>query len=168
MWQWRENDNIRVDADSNRCLGRPGGTLGNARAPNGNAGLKRCDEHDHFQWWHRSNRKGKECCTGLRGWDSDQCLQYHQHQVRTTVCNMDSADQNQFFNFEIATTDLVEGREQDFFIKHKNKCLEVDRSMNLVLNECGTSSGRWHKINAKPPMERVIYQQLTGLSNSTL
>ena len=58
------------DARTNLCL---------ARRPvdknDGNVVAALCSDLDPFQYWHGANREGKKCCSGIRGWDSAQCLQ---------------------------------------------------------------------------------------------
>jgi len=65
-------------AATGRCLALPRRPWGSAGAATYVLALEPCDNRkrrNSGQWWHGSNRKKKgECCAGLRGWNSDQCL----------------------------------------------------------------------------------------------
>lgn len=54
--------------------------------------LDECDEKNHRFFWHLGNRnqRSKKCCSGLRAWNTDQCLQGGQSGGRavTTICEL--------------------------------------------------------------------------------
>jgi len=58
------------DANTNLCLARR--NSGNRDSHNVVAAS--CSTEDPMQLWHRSNREGEECCSGLRSYDSMYCL----------------------------------------------------------------------------------------------
>ena len=61
------------DQDSDRCLNRPGGHVGNFAPPTGEVRLEACDPNQRTMWWHPGDHKDDgTCCNGIRSWDSDQ------------------------------------------------------------------------------------------------
>ena len=54
----------------------------------------RCDDakrRNSGQWWHASNRDhNKRCCSGLKAWNTDQCLVSGSvgSQLATSVCDL--------------------------------------------------------------------------------
>ena len=93
------------------CLSMPGGSWNNAGQPMGTAKLDACEDSSDtnlskealsggkmsHQWWHPANRiddgeaKGA-CCSGLRSWNSDQCIvgnvEGEGTGIQTGVCDM--------------------------------------------------------------------------------
>ena len=50
------------------------------------------------QWWHAANRRADgRCCSGLRAWNSDQCITTN---GRTSVCDLDGAGQRAQLDFD--------------------------------------------------------------------
>jgi len=95
------------EVDSGMCVTRPGGRWGNAAAPTGTTRLAPCDRDDPVQWFHGANQKQgqKQCCSGIRSWNSDQCLQKQGDGLETGVCTMDGSSGSQLF--EVANGKLM-------------------------------------------------------------
>ena len=87
-WQLR-------DEASGLCLGIKDRTWGNAKAPRAEVSLLPCEQErtrNSMQWWQRSNRHDNgKCCSGLRVWNTDQCLvsSGSNDRLRTSVCNLE-------------------------------------------------------------------------------
>ena len=67
----------------------------NAGAPDDSLVLRPCSDKGTTQWWHRANRAARgarKCCTGLRSWNSDQCIVQAGVGGKTSVCDLDSAN----------------------------------------------------------------------------
>lgn len=101
------------------CLVRSSGEWNSAGAPDGSAKFEECEavgtgekavgESKTYlssnQWWHPSNRltTGAEtdgkCCSGIRAWNTDQCLLSEVHKgelsVNTRVCDMQGPSEQQ-------------------------------------------------------------------------
>jgi len=76
-----------------QCLALRSNSWGNAGPPNDHIVLQTCDTKSTRQWWHGSNRRldgskrsvarGEDqtendgCCTGLRSWNCDQCMDWN-------------------------------------------------------------------------------------------
>merc|ERR1712146_236201 len=54
------------------------------------AQLVPCDKNDDRQRWHGANKKSNgKCCSGLRAWNTDQCIQsVSGGLVNTLVCDI--------------------------------------------------------------------------------
>jgi len=80
---------------SQRCLQLQGHhDWGNAAAPTDRLMMVACAETqlpNSRQWWHEANRlPSGRCCSGLRAWNSDQCLvSLNGDELRTTTCALE-------------------------------------------------------------------------------
>merc|ERR1712151_954875 len=63
----------------------------------GSAALRPCDPSDHRFFWHLGNKgpDGK-CCSGLRAWNTDQCLEGARNsEAQTYICDVSGRRQAQ-------------------------------------------------------------------------
>lgn len=156
----REIFGIRVGPDSaaaGKCLTFKGaaGTSPNGR---GVAELEDCDSANDRQWWHGANRDTSKadqpCCSGLRAWNTDQCISGVQNRkVETFVCGVDGTSQEQFW--ELSGDGLV--RHKAGLMSHY--CLEATAANGLQLDTCKGAGGVWIKELPMEPIETRLYQQ---------
>ena len=139
------------------CLDRSDGKpeavmLGNAKMPEGPLGLRDCGAAP-MQQWHVGNRKDDgECCSGLRGMLSDQCVAIRGGGMRTAVCSIDGSDRSQKAELVDIGGDAVEVRLQG------DRCLLATRD-GVSLGPCGGSSAQWRRTDVHLSVERTIYDE---------
>ena len=124
-----------------RSDGKPEGVmLGNAKMPEGPLGLRDCGAAP-MQQWHVGNRKDDgECCSGLRGMLSDQCVAIRGGGMRTAVCSIDGSDRSQ-------KAELVARRHS--LVLDAIDSVERNGAANLALTESGAIVGT--KITRQHP-----------------
>lgn len=137
---------------SGLCLRFTGaaGTSGHGRE---SAVLKQCDPGDDRFYWHFGNTIAhtRTCCSGIRAWNTDQCLANAAHgKVDTFVCAMAGNSYNQVW--EITRTGQL---------KQGNSCLGLgDGAGMLEASSCLLRSGAtWTKLSVKKPLETHIYER---------
>jgi hypothetical protein len=91
-----------------------------------------CSVDDPMQIWHRANRKGSECCSGIRSYDSMYCIAGgHSGKVVGNECNTYGRVQDQH-------VDIREDGEI-FFSKIKT-CLSVGADSSRVIKQSSCES----------------------------
>lgn len=76
------------------------GPPGTSTDGKGLVGLQPCNPDNDRQRWHGANRNAKangKCCSALRAWNTDQCLQIpmDETELRTTVCDISGVQYDQ-------------------------------------------------------------------------
>ena len=91
-----------------------------------------------------------ECCAGLRGYDSDQCVRDRggSYKPDTGVCAIDGSDTAQ--RAALQGNGKIELRGK--------RCLGV-ASSKLAAGPCAEIETRWEKVNEKTSLERSIYDK---------
>merc|ERR1712100_317538 len=101
------------------------GAAGTSPDGRGIAVLEDCNSYNDRQWWHGANRDtskaGQPCCSGLRAWNTDQCIAAVQGgRVETFVCEVDGTRNDQVW--ELSSDGLV--RHKAGLMSHY--CLEAN------------------------------------------
>jgi len=136
------------------CL-RFSGAAGTSGNGFGNAQLHACsDEEDHRLFWHMGNKgKGGKCCSGLRAWNTDQCLEDVDgaRTFKTAVCDVSGRNAMQHWavnaagQFERAGNCVVPS--DDGYLQRR-PCPAVQRSGH-----------HWIKHEAVEPLETQLYHK---------
>ena len=128
------------------CLDLAGGSRkwGSALAPESFVSLKPCAtsvERNSGQWWHASNRDSVgRCCSGLKAWNTDQCLSRSGGKVATRVCILGGTPEQ---SFSLDARGLRAGG--------RDRCV-VEDAASLVIRGCyGAPS--WVRRNRRHPRE---------------
>jgi len=135
---------------SGKCLlfqGRAG-TSGSGRD-----GIKfaNCDENNHRFFWHLGNvnHNTGSCCSGLRAWNTDQCLE---GQKGTGICDITGANPSQHWSLQ-----------DDGQLRHKDHCLGLADGNRLVESPCiafrSRGGARFTKQAARKPLETELYEK---------
>jgi len=143
------------------------GNAGTSPDGKGRAALKRCDPDDDRQRWHGANRdtakSGAPCCSGVRAWNTDQCLTGATEGSRggatTFVCEISGSRHDQMWS--------LDGEGQ---IRKKgggfmgSSCLEADASGTLRVSGCKggvglSNSAPWTKHQPEEPVESRLYHK---------
>ncbi|CAK9020281.1 Putative polypeptide N-acetylgalactosaminyltransferase 11 (pp-GaNTase 11) (Protein-UDP acetylgalactosaminyltransferase 11) (UDP-GalNAc:polypeptide N-acetylgalactosaminyltransferase 11) [Durusdinium trenchii] len=137
-----------------RFLG-PAGTSGQGTE---GVQLEQCDESNHRFFWHVGNRdrKSKKCCSGLRAWNTDQCLQGGQGGGRavTSICELSGAHSAQTWSLT-----------SDGQLKRGSSCLGPDNQQQPGIKEAPCVSfrskggARFSKVSATMPIETQLYRK---------
>jgi len=134
------------------------GSAGTSGTGFGKAFLKRCDSGDRRFFWHLGNKdrqNGGRCCTGLRAWNTDQCLNnVKEGGAQTAVCDVSGRNWAQFWSLT-----------QEGQLTRRGKCLalsktgsdEISESVCLGLRASG--GARWTKQGAVMPLETKLYRK---------
>lgn len=124
---------------------------------NGYANLWHCDKTDDNQYWHISNLKGFEngeddCCSGIRVWNSDQCLRQPSHVFYTGQCKIEGDD-----------------GEQQWYLDHKkgqlrrgDMCVALGRDNTMVDLPCSQvehTGTFWEQAHVRVPLETEYYRR---------
>jgi len=144
------------DEKSGKCLHYQGhaGTSGTGSE---GADLADCNEHDDRQFWHAGNmdRSTKKCCSGLRAWNTDQCLKGGQGggKAITTICTVAGLDSQQDW-----------GLRDSGQLSRGSQCLGPGDDPNtMVEGSClgfrNKGGAHWKKLGAKVPKEMELYQK---------
>lgn len=125
------------------------GTSGNGY---GQGELHMCDQDDHRFFWHLGNKKRKEgsCCSGLRAWNTDQCItQAVGGMVKTHVCDVSGRRPDQHWSLK------------DDLLTRGSSCIGTQSGETLVESPCVSfrSYGRprWSMQEKKMPLETQLY-----------
>lgn len=152
----KETFSIRV-ADSDQCLTYegPAGTSPNGR---GTASLRPCDANDDRQRWHGANRdttaSGQPCCSGLRAWNTDQCLMdASSGYLSTFVCDVSGRGVRQDWEF---TDNGQLRKKQGWGGMRGGKCVEYQNGVPQVA-ACKEPSF-WIKETPSEPIESKLYR----------
>mmetsp|Transcript_44527 Transcript_44527/g.83521 ORF Transcript_44527/g.83521 Transcript_44527/m.83521 type:complete len:747 (+) Transcript_44527:170-2410(+) len=150
---------------SGKCL-RYQRNAGTSSDGKGTASLEECDYKDHRFYWHHANKdsrnKGK-CCSGLKAWNTDQCItDVGTDHIRTTVCEVSGKNADQDWVVE-------KGRMINPMSKGNHLCIgphttEVlkRQSGQLVLLGCRdgfNNSYNWETLNSMMPLEGQLYRK---------
>merc|ERR1712012_821411 len=121
------------------------------------AKLEACDEQNDRFFWHLGNmdRRTSKCCSGLRAWNTDQCLRGGQGggKAITTICSVAGLDSSQ--EWSIADNGQLQ---------RGSLCLGLgDTPDTLVEGAClgwrNKGGTQWKKIAAKEPLETRLYKK---------
>lgn len=147
-------------ASAGKCL-TYNGAAGTSQDGRGTATLEACDSRNDRQRWHGANRDSSKaerpCCSGLRAWNTDQCIaRAMSGQVETFVCDVDGANPEMLW--ELTSDGLVQHKVGSMGGAY---CLEVnaDGDDGLKVESCKGASGLWIKENAEQPIETRLYAQ---------
>lgn len=142
------------DAKSNLCL-KYLGSAGTAGSGTGKAKLVACEpDTDHRLFWHLGNKKSRSrgggCCTGLRAWNTDQCLSEADGQgFSTAVCDVAGRNQQQHW--------YVNG---DGMLQRKDTCVLTTDKGGMTRKPClsvKSSGTKWSKSSSREPLEIELY-----------
>lgn len=138
-----------------KCL-RYIGSAGTSRDGYGAALLQPCASDNHRFFWHRGNKdlsKGGACCSGLRAWNTDQCIvSGGDGRVQTAVCDVSGRNGGQFWRFD-----------DNSQLSKRHTCLgsigedQISESPCMRFRSSGAS--RWSKQARTMPLETQLYQK---------
>jgi len=167
-WYLRRFKNVYEDAgllpkeifmikeeSSGLCLRYQGGA-GTSSTGSGAVTLDACDKDNHRLYWHRGNRNPTDgkCCSGLRAWNTDQCLTGSKADATATtaVCTLSGDSREQQWNL-LETGQLSRG----------STCLRHGGNPNTFHHEpCSSTShkgARWTRQAVHMPIETVLYEK---------
>eukprot|EP00429_Kryptoperidinium_foliaceum_P126963 CAMPEP_0176328962 /NCGR_PEP_ID=MMETSP0121_2-20121125/75233_1 /TAXON_ID=160619 /ORGANISM="Kryptoperidinium foliaceum, Strain CCMP 1326" /LENGTH=370 /DNA_ID=CAMNT_0017671649 /DNA_START=1 /DNA_END=1114 /DNA_ORIENTATION=- len=152
---------------SGRCLAYAG-QVGSSPDGKGIAELRPCDAKDERQRWHGANRDVEQaeqlCCSGLRVWNTDQCLRgadgnaAGRGHARTAACDISGRDPSQAWSLD--GEGHLRKRGASGFLS--SSCLEADEKGSLKVLLCprrGAAPSAWTREWASEPMETRLYRQ---------
>jgi len=125
----------------------------------GSARLMPCEPAtNHRLYWHPSNRHrrgaGLSCCSGLRVWNTDQCLENAtSKQFKTGVCDVMGA-RGEHQHWVLTESGML--RQRDL-------CVAIDVAGSFVLKPCAALRGkavRWSRIRVEVPLEMRLYRRV--------
>lgn len=137
------------------------GQVGTSPDGRGTATLQPCDPSNVLQRWHGANRDTSKadqpCCSGLRAWNTDQCMTNIQNgKVETFVCSVDGDNSDQFW--ELSVSGLVQHKAG--FMGHL--CMETYGEDMLKADVCKGSGLVWIKQNVLEPIESQLYRKASA------
>lgn len=141
------------EPQSQMCLTYRGqaGTSGNGF---GSAGLQPCNQGNDRQFWHLGNRETSsgKCCSGLRAWNTDQCLSsVRRNELTTAVCDIAGTRPDQYWKIESGIlTQQASGQ-----------CVLATGGDGLEGKPCSMARGHsmWAKSQNREPLETKLYHQ---------
>jgi len=139
-----------------KCL-RFDGSAGTSKDGLGTASLASCDgDEDHRLFWHVGNRNARtgRCCSGLRAWNTEQCLQdLGGGLFKTFVCETAGISFLQEWAVSSSTGRLASS--------YNDRCAEVEDGglQEVACQQAGGSRSRWSKVSAIVPLERKLYEK---------
>jgi polypeptide N-acetylgalactosaminyltransferase len=127
------------------CLSLGRDHWGTASTPNDDLKLKPCSSIDGrqatsgTQYWHKSNRNNAgKCCSGLRAWNTDQCMLGG---LKSGICSMNN---NQPARFDESSGHLVVA----------GRCLSFDKETNSLSQAlCSDDTTTWQIWKPFEPQE---------------
>jgi len=134
----------------------------------GKAELQKCADDNERQRWHGANRdtskKDEPCCSGLRAWNTDQCIfgGLDGRAIKTVVCDVSGHSQQQLW--QLTANGQITQKGWGFM--SEGKCLMPDSSGSIA--EARHSSGAdqlWRKEDVLQPVESRIYQKAMAASS---
>lgn len=150
---------------SGKCLRyeRKAGTSSDGK---GTAALEECDYKDHRFYWHHANKDSRnngKCCSGLKAWNTDQCItDVGTDHIRTTVCEVSGKNSDQDWVID-------KGRMINPMSKGNHVCIgphtteaSKRQSGQLVLLGCRdgfNKSINWETLNSMMPLEGQLYRK---------
>ncbi|CAE8645738.1 unnamed protein product, partial [Polarella glacialis] len=157
----RSRGSSRGSSSSSLCLTFTG-QAGTSQDGKGFAVLRECNPDDERQRWHGANRdteiKGQPCCSGLRAWNTDQCIQdVTAGQLHSFVCDITGHSRGQAWLLD-ADGQLRQRSKGGFM---SNKCIGVDDQGMTQVQTCQSagSQGPWIKESAREPVESQLYRK---------
>jgi hypothetical protein len=123
---------------------------------------------DPRQIWHGANRRSSvekgngSCCSGLRGWNSDQCVSQRDNGISgavTYVCSTFGEFSDQWI--------VLDGGKLQFQGSGAlplNKCvgLSAGEEVKVRVLPCSESGSVWEKISQFEPLETTLYRKYLG------
>lgn len=167
------------------CLERTGSVLGHAKVAHGPLSLAPCNKDERLQFFHKANQAADgECCSGLRGYDSDQCVRHNgqfgggSESIDTAVCSIDGSNLAQ-----IAT---LGGDGRIVLGGHHDRCLQIvpastasvppaegeakAQAWDLAAVPCDRAAEnsvpkpkvlpKWNRLEERVSLEREIYDRM--------
>lgn len=144
------------ESHTGQCLKFTGsaGTSGNGF---GSAVLTDCSAgNDHRLYWHLGNkdtRKKGKCCSGLRAWNTDQCLvEVSSGHFSTGVCDVSGRNSGQEWKLLENTGELRKG----------TTCISSNDFGMLASRPCSSLRGKnskWSRLGAYEPLETRLYNK---------
>lgn len=144
------------------------------KVASGPLGIAPCDPSSRMQLFHAANRAADgECCSGIRGYDSDQCIRIHGPAGSigdTAVCSIDGSSSDQQAMLRPLLEGSVEGGGEEILIEHGNyrTCVGVkedEGSREVLSRACFEANGGredllsvWDRRGEKTSMERTMYE----------
>ncbi len=134
---------------------------GNSDAPSDALKLAACEEasphtagRTTMQWWHRSNRKADgTCCSGLRSWNTDQCLESRGagSAAETGTCQIGADGQKA----ELTPNGQLRVGSAELCVEPSASIFNgIGKRQRPVLRDCAASgAGKWRVRGAQEPME---------------
>lgn len=156
-----ETFNLR-ESSSGLCLSYSG-SAGTARDGRGIVVLKRCNVDDDRQRWHAANQDvtspNLACCSGLRAWNTDQCLNGADEKgsATTFVCDISGQSRDQLWSFQRDGQLKLSGGG---FLA--SECLQADGRGYLRKGACKggigvTGIAEWSRHMPSEPIETKLY-----------
>eukprot|EP00419_Tripos_fusus_P029892 CAMPEP_0172715746 /NCGR_PEP_ID=MMETSP1074-20121228/67720_1 /TAXON_ID=2916 /ORGANISM="Ceratium fusus, Strain PA161109" /LENGTH=591 /DNA_ID=CAMNT_0013540353 /DNA_START=129 /DNA_END=1904 /DNA_ORIENTATION=+ len=131
--------------------------------------LQKCADDNERQRWHGANRdtskEGEPCCSGLRAWNTDQCIigGLDGRTIKTFVCDISGHNQQQ--RWQLTADGQLKQKSGGFM--SNGECLMPDSSGGMTNKAC-LSSGvdqLWRKEDVAQPLESRIYQKAMAASS---
>lgn len=156
---------LRTGEDNNFCLTYKG-KAGTSNSGRGAASLERCKKGDDRQRWHGANRdtskQNQPCCSGLRAWNTDQCISgVADGVVSTFVCDISGQSPSQAWQFVTSTGQIKQAKSFG-----RGNCIQAHfkgggRSSDLQVDSCSSNSelASWIKENPLEPIESRLYRK---------
>ncbi|CAE7947644.1 Pgant2 [Symbiodinium sp. KB8] len=149
-------ETFRIERDGGRCLTYEGGA-GTSPDGKGTAVLRPCSSSDERQRWHGANKdlsqSGKSCCSGLRAWNTDQCINGASGgKVTTFVCDISGKLLQQAWRFDPSGQLQKQGRGG--FMQSTECIVTTPGDEQLEVQRC-PSSISWKKAFITPWLEFV-------------
>lgn len=142
------------EESSRRCLAYLG-SPGTHPAGRGDVALEACAASSARQRWHGANKDRKSgggCCSGLRAWNTDQCLTTASGgKPATSVCDVTGKTSGEGWALGA-----------DGLLRSSAGCLTVNTEGVLQVSSCrGLRGGAalWRKAEAKVPLETQLYHE---------
>jgi len=136
-----------------RCLEYEG-QAGTSFTGSGRAVLASCDALDNKRlYWHLGNKKRQDgiCCSGMRAWNTDQCLQdVEGGRFQTGICDVSGHN----FQQQWALSGQNELRQRTHCAGTDNGVL--DKRPCIAMRSAGYA---WSILNAYKPPETVLYEK---------
>lgn len=137
------------------------GSAGTSPNGAGKAILQPCKPDDDRQRWHGANRDttraGQPCCSGLKAWNTDQCIAgASSGAIRTFVCNI--AGKNSDQAWQVSADGQLQNMHAGFM---QSNCLVAQADGSIVSQGCSRHSdpAPWNKDNPTQPIESQLYQK---------
>lgn len=147
------------DSSSSLCL-KYHGSPGTSPSGQGDTQLLPCDEKDDRMFWALGNAgDGGRCCSGLRAWDTDQCLDHENDGVfHTAVCGIEGHNRGQ--HWKLQNGQLRRGKQCAEAVQMEGWRIKHVRCPWL-------KSSTWSFVNARVPLETMLYKRARDTNPAT-